>query len=424
MGDRCDVVVVGGGITGAAVALELLEAGVRRVRVLERDGLFEATSASGGGFIAPWSVLNPLHGADAAVLPVERYSMDFYAGLAESGHDIDYRRNGMLWVAASAQAWEQVSSLAWEAADPDSVEVPPDRMGEFTAGMLSGEGVHGGRWLPSGAQVYTAKVGVALAQRITELGGVIDTRRPVTGINVRGGRVTGVRTPWGDVEADAVVVAAGAWNNQLLRPLDVFLPAVPQITSRIITEPLGIPETFPVVMLQGVMADEPGGGTVLWVRTHQGGLLWGGMYDTHPRHILVDQPVPERFDELPADGVFENLRVARSATFFPALGREASIRIKHGAPCYTPDDLALVGPVPDIDGLYVSGGDNELGFTHGPGFGRALAECVVHGSSELVDLSIWRVDRFGDRFTTEAETLQGVQDAFGQLLATGTYSGG
>jgi glycine/D-amino acid oxidase-like deaminating enzyme len=416
MTDRCDVVVVGGGIMGSSVALHLLEAGIKDVRLLERDGLFEGTTGAGGGFLAPWSVLNPMHGTESKALPIERYGLDFYAGLHAAGHDIDYRRNGVLWVAASDEAWELVQGMAWTAADPDSIEVTADRIGEFTAGALSSDGVCGGRWLPGGAQIYVTKVGAVLAERIAKLGGVIETRRPVTGIRMRGDRVVGVDTPHGPVDCATVVVAAGAWSGALLQPLGYFLPAVPQITSRIITEPNGVPETLPVLMLQGLMRDEPGGGTVLWVRSHQGGLLWGGMYLTHPRNIFVDEPVPDRLDELPLDGVLENQRVARAATFMPVLSGPASVRVKHGAPCYTADDLALVGPVPGIGGLYVLGGDNEVGVTHGPGFGKALADNIANGSSDLVDLHHWRLDRFGDRFTSQAEVLAGVGEAFGQVL--------
>jgi sarcosine oxidase subunit beta len=417
--DRCDIVVVGGGIMGASLALHLLEAGAGSVRLLERDGLFEGTSGAGGGFLAPWTVMNPMHGSESPTLPVELYSMRFYAELAAAGHDIDYRNNGVLWTAASESAWEQLAMSSWKPGDPAAETVGPERIAELPGGLVAADGVAGGQWTPSGAQVYTAKVGVALARRITELGGVIDTRRPVSGITVTGGRVTGVDTATGPVHCDHVAIAAGAWNNQLLAPLGVFLAGVPQVTSRIITEPIGIPETLPVLMLQGIMPDEPGGGTMLWVRVHEGGLLWGGMYTGFPRDVLVDAPIPDRLDELPTDGVVENLRVAKAATFMPLLSQPASIRVKHGAPCYTPDDLALIGPVPGIDGLYALGGDNELGFTHGPGFGKALADHIVRGHTDLVDLAAFRIDRFGDRYTNDTETLAGVAEQFGALLAGG-----
>lgn len=408
MVDSCEVAVVGGGVLGLSVALHLLRNGASDVRVLDRDGVFQGTSGAGGGFLGPWTAISPLHGAESKSLPIERYGMAFYAGLHDQGYDVDYRRNGILWVAASRPAWEQVQSMAWSAADPQSAAVDPAQIERLTGGTITGPGVCGGQYLPSGAQVDTAKVGVALADMIIRMGGVIQTHRPVTGVRRSGDRITGVETAHGPLACGSVVVAAGAWTNQLLAPLDVRLPSVPQVTSRIITEPLGIPDDLPVVMLQGIMPDEPGGGTALWVRAHRRGLLWGGMYATHPRNIFVGAPVPDRFDELPMDGVLENQRVAAAATFMPSLSLPASIRVKHGVPCYTPDNMALMGAVPGFPGLYVLTGDNEVGVTHGPGYGKALADLVTVGSSDLVNLDDWRLDRFGDRYRDENEAFQAV----------------
>jgi sarcosine oxidase subunit beta len=244
-----------------------------------------------------------------------------------------------------------------------------------------------------------------LAERLVALGGAVQTRCPVRGVNVKGGRVTGVETARGTIESDTVVLAAGAWSNELLRPLGVYLPAVPQVTSRIITEPLGVPETMPTLFLMG-LTPEPGG-TFLWVRGQRGALLWGGTYSRHPRNAFVGAPVPPRFDEVPIDGVLECRRLAGlAASFMPLLDSGQSLALKHGAPCYTPDRRGLVGPVPEIDGLHTMAGDNEAGLTNGPGFAKVLADHIVTGSSELASLDPWRIDRFGDRFRADAEVAE------------------
>ncbi|GAB3740971.1 FAD-binding oxidoreductase [Amycolatopsis oliviviridis] len=419
--DQSEAVVIGGGIMGLSAALHLLEAGVPSVRLLERDGLCEGTTGAGGGFLAPWTVISPLHGADSPMKPIEHYGMEFYAKLHADGHDVDYRRNGVLWVTAMGPVrdWDLVRTLPRNVADPDSLfAVDRGKLSELTHGLLTADGVHAAYFMPSGSQVTTSKAGAALAERIRGRGGVIDTRRPATGIHVRDGKVTGVGTATGDIDCDLVVTAAGAWSNTLLEPLGVYLPGVPQVTSRIITEDLGLPDTTPIVFLQGLMPDEPGGGTLLWVRWHDGGLLWGGQYHTFPRDLLVGAAVPDRLDEMPLDGVLENLRVATAARFMPSLAKPSSIRVRHGVPCYTPDNLALVGAVPGIDGLYAMGGDNELGVIHGPGFAKMLADHIVHGTSDLADWTPWRLDRFGDRYTTPREAFAGLQEFLGALAGS------
>jgi glycine/D-amino acid oxidase-like deaminating enzyme len=423
MVDTADVVVVGGGILGTSLALHLLEGGAGDVRLLERDGLFQGTTAAGAGFLSPWSALSPFHGGTSKMLPIERYGMRFYADLHAAGYDIDYRNNGVLWVIASEESWSQNKDLPWQAADPDGVRVDAAKITELTGGAVIGDQVKGAQYLPSGAQVTTVKVGVALADRIAKLGGTIDTRRPVTGLRLRGGRVVGVDTPSGPVECDTVVVAAGVWSSALLKQVDFVLPAFPQVTSRIITEPIGISETMPSLMLLGSLPGEPGGGPILWARWHDGGLLWGGVYTTEPRNILVDAPVPERLDDLPNDGVLEDQRAARAATYFPKLSHHGGLRIKHGAPCYTSDEMALVGPVPGVEGLYALGGDNEMGITQGPGYGKALADQIVHGSSDLVDLRDWRLDRFGAGFADQTQVMNALGAAFEQLFAGAPEAG-
>jgi sarcosine oxidase, subunit beta len=405
--ESSEIVVIGGGIMGCSVALHLAEAGPD-VRLLERDGVFEGTSAAGAGFIGYWATEFPTFGPEEVA--VERYGLEFYAQLAAGGHEIYHRSNGVLFIATSESAWEGTRASLRHEAEPDSAELDPQAVEERTGGAVKAEGVFGAVLRPSAAQIFAPKVGPVLAERLVRSGGTLETRRPVTGIEVNEGRVTGVETGTGRIACDTVVLAGGAWSKELLTPLGAFLPTVPQLTSRLITDPIGIPPTMPSLFLSG-LAPEPGG-TVLWVREHLGGLLWGGAYSIHPRDMLVEGPVPPRFDEIPIDGVLECQELARRAEgCMPALAAATSVRVKHGAPCYTPDLRALLGPVPGVGGLHVMAGDNEAGITHGPGFGKVLADNIATGSSQLADIEAWRVDRFEGEFDSDAEVAAGVKKA-------------
>ncbi|ONI90587.1 hypothetical protein ALI144C_02590 [Actinosynnema sp. ALI-1.44] len=393
MVDRAEVVVIGAGVLGCAVALHLLQAGVRDVRVVERDDVGQGTTAAGGGFLGHWA---PYENE----LEASRYGRDFYAGLHRDGHDIDFKANAMLYVAASAAAWETLNADEQGAA----TIVGPAEVEARTAGVVRAERVFGGLLDESGAQVHAPKVVAVLAERVRAAGGVIDTRRPVTGLTVRSGRVRAVETARGRVDCEAVVLAAGAWNSELVASLGFFLPVVAQVTSRIITGSRGVPDTLPTLFLSGLAPDEPGGGTMLWVRGHDDGLLWGGTYDVFPRNVLVDAPVPDRLDDLPIDGVLEILRIAeRGAAVSPALAARTRLHVKHGAPCYTPDMRAVVGEVPGVAGAYVLSGDNEAGITYGPGYARALTKRITGGPSESAQVDAWRPDRFGGRFTNQRQ---------------------
>ncbi|GAA5100040.1 NAD(P)/FAD-dependent oxidoreductase [Nocardia iowensis] len=403
MSDHADVVVIGGGILGCTLALHLIESGAGSVRLLERDGLFQGTSAAGAGFLASWTPF-------AAEQAVAGYSLDYYARLQAEGHDIDLRSNGILSLDARASSLQEISDSGAEYGEQATV-VDAAEVEALTHGLVAGSGIAGGLFEPGGAQVFAPKVGAALAERLHRHPGVVDSRRPVTALRTRGGRIVGVETATGTIDCAAVVVAAGAWSNELLAPLGIFLPTAPQITSRIITENLDLPSTLPALFLSGLIPEDTDGGTLLWVRWHAGGLLWGGTYDTYPRNILLDAPMPERLDEIPYDGVRELLRVAaRADTVMPVLARQSSITVKHGAPCYTPDWRALVGPVAAVEGLYALTGDNEAGLTHGPGYAKVLTDLLLHGTSDLTSAADWSPNRFNDRYTTQTAVIEAFLD--------------
>ncbi|MBS1884477.1 MAG: FAD-binding oxidoreductase, partial [Actinobacteria bacterium] len=368
----------------------------------------EATSAAGAGFVAIWAAVTA-RPYDEDEEAVERYGLDFYEELQEGGCDVDFRRNGLLLVGATPEAFAGWQGVRRERYDAATVEVLPEQIEELTAGAVLAAGVSGGVYQPDAGQVFTPKVGRALAARLEQEGVRVETRRPALGLRVEGDRVTGVETASGTLACDAVVLAAGAWANALLRPLGRFLPCVPHVTSRVITESLGVPESLPALMLTGLLPEGPR----LWVRQHQGGLLWGGVQQSYPRRALVGlvEP-PTRLDEIALDGVREGERAARAAAaVMPALSRHRSLRVKHGAPCFTPDHRALVGALPGIDGLYAIAGDNEAGVTHGPGFAKFLAETIVAGSSSSAGGEGWAVDRFGERFADLGEVAAAVDAA-------------
>ena len=399
MSDTADVVVIGGGIQGCSVALHLREAGVEHVRLVERDGLFEGTSAAGAGFLALWGTFNPEQ--DDNELAVERFGIEYYGRLQASGHDVDFVQNGTLFVAPDEEAWSQIEPFAEQGPDPATFAVEADRVEELTGGLVSAEEIYGGVLQPIAAQVSAAKVGGAMTALLAQARCVVETRRPALGLDVAGGRITGVRTAQGTISCDTVVLAAGAWSNALLAPLGVYLPTIPQVTSRIVTEPLGIPRTLPTLFLMG-LADDPA--TFLWLRGDHGALLWGGTYPNHPRNAFVGASLPGRLDEVSIDGVLECQRLAAKASrFFPVLSRYRSLTLKHGAPCFTADTRALIGSVPGVEGLYALAGDNEAGITHGPGFGKVLADTIVHGASDLASIDGWAIDRFAERLASDAD---------------------
>ena len=396
------MIVAGGGVFGTAVALHLMREGAGQVVLLERDGVGEGTSAAGAGFIDPWAAgSNPHLGAEE--LAVEDYGLEFYARLAEEHPQVAHLRNGCLWVAIDDEQWERLTPiLDYPSVRTDVLE--PHEIGAVTE-LVRTDAVRRGVFHPDSGQVSAPGAAHAMAREFERLGGRLEERRPVVGLTIERGRVAGVDTNRGTIVSDRVVLALGAWSNQLLASHGVFLPMVPLVVSRIVTEPLGVPGATPPFFVPGVTEGEDEVG-YLYLRGEHGRLLWGAHYGAAPRLMFIDGPVAARLDQLPLDGIRELQRAGeRAAVVVPLLARYESITVAHGAPCYTPDNRSLVGAVPKLEGLFVLAGCNEMGVTHAPGFGRALAELIVHGASRLTSCQPWRPERFDGDVSTGADVL-------------------
>jgi sarcosine oxidase subunit beta len=391
MTEAADVVVVGGGALGVSCAYHLNRQGVD-VLLLERDDIAQATSTCGAGFIAQWAGGWVVQWG-AEELACERYGMEFYTALNETDNSFAYRRNGTMFIATTAQGWDEfLLPLA------DCEAVPGRRvLGSGEIEQMTGvvrAGAHTRAVFHSEGIQITARDAVrAAARRLAAQGGRIEVRRPVTELLVQQGRVIGVATSRGRVRTDTVVLATAMWTNALLERLAQFLPYAPLGALRITTEPLAVPSTMPMLLFPEFAH--------AWLREDDGRLLWGCTYGGAHRNALLDvDPLPERVEHMPMDGLFATLRTGEQlAAAIPALAHCRDFTMAQGAPCYTPDLRALIGPSPDIQGLYILTGDNESGVTHAPGFGRAMAELIASGTP-FIDLGAFRVDRFDGRFSS------------------------
>jgi sarcosine oxidase subunit beta len=403
--ERADAVVIGGGILGASAALHLLEAGVNDVVLLERDGLAQGTSNAGAGFIGMWGA-GYIAAWDAEELEIEEYGLEFYARLADAGHDLGFRRNGNLWAVTTEEAWSRyLEPLVSHPRVSDKRILDPCEIEELT-GIVSAAGVLRGLLHPSGGYLSAPRTTLALADRFRQAGGRIATRRPAGRIVVEKEHVLGVETPSGRIETETVVVACGAWSNSLLAEHGIWLPMVPLVASRIITEDLSLPTTLPTIMLPEF--------AFIWLREAHGALLWGCDYNCHPHTAFADAPPPERFDQLPLDGVLFSQEIGmQAAGAIPTLRRYRSMTVAHGAPCFTPDQRGIVGGVRDVTGLYVLGGCNEGGISHAPGWGKLIAELVVASAPSNPMADAFSPGRFGDNYRSGPDVVEALEGGWG-----------
>lgn len=361
-----DVIVVGGGIVGCAVAWALASRGAS-VTVAERNGrvCLEASNAAAG-------MLAPLSEADGPG-PLLEFSLaalaDYPAAVedvqAATGIDVEFRRTGILRVAlndADAHAlsrqlqWQRTTGLELHELDGALVRELEPRLNP---------GVCYGVLCPDEGQVSNQQMTLALARTAEARGARIVTASPVTGIRVRGGRVRAVRTPGGDMEGDRFVFAAGAWTGLISKRLRRVAPPKP---------------------IRGQMLAL--GGMVTPIRT----IVWG------PRGYLVPRANGLVFAGATVEDVgfrrrttVEGLRRIRrmAEELVPQLRAAAEPFTWYGFRPGSPDGLPVIGAAPGLGNAIVATGHYRNGILLGPLTGRLVAELVATGEppSQLAPFS-------------------------------------
>lgn len=214
-GQTTDVIVVGGGVIGLAIARELGGRGLSVV-VVERGRAGAEASHAAAGMLAPQSEAD----GDDAFFRLQCASRDLYPSFAvalaeESGIDVELDRTGTLYLALDAHdeaelerrfAWQKRAGLAVERLTTEEARLREPHVSPETRLALR---------FPSDWQVENRRLVAALVASVDARGGRTLTCTEAHSLRVEGGRATGVETSRGFLSAGAVVVAAGAWSSLL-----------------------------------------------------------------------------------------------------------------------------------------------------------------------------------------------------------------
>lgn len=369
-------VVIGGGIVGVATAHALAERDVD-VTLLERDALGTGSTArSAGGirtqFSTPVNVRLSL-----ASLPVwETFEERF-------GVDVAFHQHGYLFLAredATAARFEETVAMQRELG-VDVEELSPAEASAVCPGLRSDRFVAATYNDRDGyADPNLAVQGYAAAAR--KLGADLRTDAAVRDLHVEDGRVVGVETDEGRIDADVVINVAGAWARTVGKMVGRDLPIAPRRRQVAVVEPgEELPADVPLTidMDTGSYFRPEGEGTAL-----VGGHFADGDPDVDPDSY----PTSMDFDW--ASTALE--RAADSATYF---GEES--RLKRGwAGLYavTPDHHPIIEET--APGLVTAAGFSGHGFQHAPATARTVGELVLDGEPSIEGVTSLTSDRFED----------------------------
>jgi glycine oxidase len=354
---RPGVVVVGGGIIGCATALELARRGCR-VTVLERGTPGGEASSAAAGLLAPFGDSpepDPFHR-----LAIESWRLypRVVAELRElTGIDVEHMTAGTLHPIATpgdledARArcgWPLAAELGSEVVEgAELAALEPALAKDVTAARL----VRGEQWV-NNQRLVTAYALAAAARGVTVRTGV-----EVGRVLVERGRARGVLADGEPLTADAVLLAAGAWTAALAPDLGGPLPVGPVRGQMLAVS------NVPVLISHATHRDD-----IYLVPRPSGELLVGA---------TVERAGFERAVTLDGLGGL----IARAVALVPEIGRRPITRSWCGFRPAAPDGLPVLGPWPDVAGLFVATGHYRNGILLAPITATVMADCIVDGKT-------------------------------------------
>jgi glycine oxidase len=357
MPETRDVVIVGGGAAGCAVAYYLGQAGVKTT-LIEREGIgTQASGYSAGG-------LNPLHGYLDVLHPLGLESFRLHLALWDdlkrlTGRDCQNRIISMVMVAFDEAELPELQQLLeiYEATAGftahwlDRAELralEPRLATEARRGVyLYGNGV-------LDSQLYT----VLLAEAATHYGATIRAGS-VQGFQPANGRITGVQLEDGVIACDQVVLAMGPWAKTAEAWLGVAIPVEPLKGEILRLQLPGPALAHDFHSAEMLLCSRPG--DQVWCAATE---EWRG------------------FDNQPSESA-RRLLLERASKLMPAIAEAKMVQHTACLRPVTPDWLPIIGRAPGWDNVYLATGGAKKGILFSPGMGKAIADLITTGHSEL-----------------------------------------
>jgi len=381
---RAQIVVIGGGVIGTSVAYHLTKLGRGDVVLLEQGQLSCGTTWHAAGLVGQ------LRASESGTRLVQ-YSTQLYAELeAETGLSAGYKQCGGVTVARTQDRMTQLRRTAASAAayDLECELLSPEQAYQRYPVMRTDDLV-GAIWLPADGKANPTDLTMALAKGARQRGARVFERVRVLDVLRADGRVVGVRTDAGDIEAEIVVNCAGQWAKQVGAMAGVNVPLYSAEHFYVVTETIdGVHTDLPILR-------DPDGYT--YFKEEVGGLVIGGFEPEAKPWVAPDAiPYPFEFQLLAEDWEHFEILMTNALLRIPALEHTGLKKLYNGPESFTPDNQFILGEAPECANFFVGAGFNSVGIASAGGAGRALAEWIVNGSptTDLTGVDIRRFAPF------------------------------
>ena len=373
---KARAVIIGGGVVGCSIAYHLGKLGWTDVVLLERKQLTCGTTWHAAGLIAQLR-------ATQNMTRLAKYSQELYFGLEEeTGVATGFKRNGSITVALTDERMEELrrSAAMARAFGVEIDEISPSDIQSRYPGLTVDDAV-GGVWLPKDGQADPVNITQALAKGARNYGAKIIQGVKVTDIHQTDGRVTGVMTDQGPIEADYVVNAGGMWAREIGAMAGVAVPLHACEHFYIVTEGIdGLTSNLPVLRVPDECA---------YYKEDAGKILLGAFEPNSKPWGMDGIPEDFEFDSLPEDFDHFEPILERAVERFPVLAEAGIQTFFNGPESFTPDDRYILGEAPELQNFFVAAGFNSVGIQSAGGAGMVLAEWMDTGNAPM---DLWDVD--------------------------------
>ena len=370
-----EVVIIGAGVIGTAIAYYLAKQGINPL-LLDQGDVCSGSSGACDKAISMQSKNPGLH------LAMAMESAAMFPGLGEElDYDIEYNScGGMIAIENEQQMAIMESFVARQQTlglpvNLLSIEEARRRQPALSPALLAST------YSPADAEVSPLKLTFAFARAARKLGAIIHTGAKVTAIQTSGGHVSGVVTTKGTFRADIVINAAGVYAPFIGNLVGLDIPIKPRRGQIIVTEAMPpyifgelwsaryivAKHTPEMIRQEDPQAAELGVGLALG-QTHEGTLLLGGTRELVGYDLNT---TPEALSAI----------LRHAINVVPGLKNIHIIRVFSGLRPYTPDGMPILGPVAGLDGFLMAAGHEGDGIALAPVTGKMLAGYIVDGSA-------------------------------------------
>ncbi len=375
MTDTADVVIIGAGVIGTSIAYHLAERQAGRILILDKGTVACAASGRSSSLVRMHYSFPPE--VRLAVKSLE-YFLHWEDWLGRPGH---FRSTGFVRIVPRSESHLLEANVAMQQeCGADARVLTSEELREVEPNW-NVDDIGLAAYEPGSGYGDCATVATDFLDGARHRGAQYRPGTEVRALRVDAGRLVGVETDAGPIDAPTVVVAAGAWTQRLFRGVGIGLPLETEHHEVVILQRPPELGTSHAACIDSILKN--------YFRSEgQSQTLLGDFYGERGADPDEERPAPS------LETIAEKVELLSRR--IPAMADAGIVRTVAGTYTMTPDYRGLMGPISGVDGLYCCTGFSGMGFKIAPAVGLVMAELILDGKAKTVDISDFYPERFAE----------------------------